>query len=331
LDLEEATWCDVNLDLLLAECLEDFPDDDNSDVAKYAAKIARSCITDRTREGHMRIVKAYISFHMKRDKGWDAKAVTAQTPYDVRAFIAQKCGAKMEGYEGKRFSTAVSTRAALSFWYRNVRPNESVTEWRLDEKTGQCHGLPTRSCLVSEFMIGLEKTKARSGETSQSARALMLKDIYRLHNYCLNPKQNQAELRWGVIRYTIYLFAWLMMLRIEEVISIEFESIDFVPGERECFDVHFRTRKSAQTGVLHTWRLFANDKDPKICPVRALIRLAQLYGKSTPTTGPLFLRIDKQGAIMSKAPVVSVPLFFWFQRSLTVHLVKQHHQPRALK
>lgn len=29
-----------------------------------------------------------------------------------------------------------------------------------------------------------------------------------------------------------YLFSWLLLLRIEEVIHIEFESIDVIPGER---------------------------------------------------------------------------------------------------
>jgi hypothetical protein len=30
-----------------------------------------------------------------------------------------------------------------------------------------------------------------------------------------------------------YLFAWLLLLRIEEVIRLEFESIDVIPGERK--------------------------------------------------------------------------------------------------
>jgi hypothetical protein len=33
--------------------------------------------------------------------------------------------------------SAVSTRAALTYWYRTIRPNESVTEWRIDSKTGE--------------------------------------------------------------------------------------------------------------------------------------------------------------------------------------------------
>ena len=49
-----------------------------------------------------RIIKAYITFHMKRDAKWDAKAVTRQTPYDVQAFITQKCGPVEAGYEGRK-------------------------------------------------------------------------------------------------------------------------------------------------------------------------------------------------------------------------------------
>jgi hypothetical protein len=69
----------------------------------------------------------------------------------VRRYITQKCGKREEGYEGKKvrgftshwvcfyqaltyskFATAVSTRAALTLWYRSLRPNESVSEWRVD-------------------------------------------------------------------------------------------------------------------------------------------------------------------------------------------------------
>jgi hypothetical protein len=105
----------------------------------------------------IRIVKAYITFHMKRNPKWDPKEVSSQTPHDIRVFITHKCGAKEDNCEGRKvsaflavagmgnaadkilhpqFSTAISTRAALTFWYRNVRPNESAAEWRHDPNTG---------------------------------------------------------------------------------------------------------------------------------------------------------------------------------------------------
>ena len=80
-----------------------------------------------------------------------------------------KCGAKEDNFEGKKvhailiikvghinltwyvkFSTAVSTRAALTLWYRSVRPNESTADWRYDPNTGIWSVLlvsPPNSCL----------------------------------------------------------------------------------------------------------------------------------------------------------------------------------------
>ncbi|KAG1775337.1 hypothetical protein EV702DRAFT_973228, partial [Suillus placidus] len=304
-----------HLDGLMTSCLEDFPDDDMSELADYTAGIAWGSITDRTRDGHARIIKAYIVFHTQRNTEWDATAVTHQTPYDIRAFITQKCGEKGKGYEGKQicisqalnqFSTAVSTCAALSYWYRHCRPNESVTEWRCDEGTGACCGLPTRARAVSEFMIGLEKMKARSGKVSQSARALLCEDMHHLNGYCMNATHLPEEQRWGVVRYAAYLFAWLMLLRIEEVVTLKFASVEVIPGEHRCqiTKIRLKTRKSAQTGVLHTWRLWANDADPQLCPVQALICLACLYGPQMPLKGPLFLQIGKFGDILHDQPVV---------------------------
>jgi hypothetical protein len=50
-------------------------------------------------------------------------------------------------------------------------------------------------------MIGLEKTKAKAGEVSQSARALSLEDMHRLYDACFDPKLTDAQKRWGAIRY----------------------------------------------------------------------------------------------------------------------------------
>jgi hypothetical protein len=79
------------------------------------------------------------------------------------------------------------------------------------------------------------------------------------------------------------------MLRIDEVLGLEFESIDMLPPVCECvpasnafsptekwkpgdrFDVRLKTRKQAQSGVGHSWTLHANDEMAKICPVCALI------------------------------------------------------------
>ncbi|KAJ7164608.1 hypothetical protein C8R43DRAFT_1166537 [Mycena crocata] len=299
--LEEEDSLAHQVDALIKEALEDFPEEDDLDeAAKYAAEIARAVITDKTRYGHLRIVKVYIAFHMRKDPDWDANKVSASTPGHITQFIIHKCGDKARGGEGKKYATAVSTRAALTFWYRSIRPNESVSEWRMDSKTGECFGLPTRSWQVGEFMTGLEKTKAKAGEVSTSARALSLSDMHNLYNHCFRPNATPAEMRRGI---TAYPFAWLLLLRFEEVIRLQFESINIIPGARERFEVQLSTRKSAQTGVGHAWTLYANDEDPKICLMRALIRLSVVYGEAVDLTGPLFLKVNKNGAILQD-PIV---------------------------
>jgi hypothetical protein len=156
LDLLEDADNEAMLDILIGNCMEDYPDDDQSEMAQYAARIARASITDQTRDKHVRcvvlcmpayskqrpegvcrIIKAFLTFHLKRTPGWDPKVVTRQTPYDIRLFITHKCGPKSDGYEGRKYSTAISTRAALTLWFRTLRPQERVDEWVIDEATGQ--------------------------------------------------------------------------------------------------------------------------------------------------------------------------------------------------
>ena len=55
-----------HLDVLVNECMADFPDDDKSAVAEYAAKIARANISEQTRGGHIRCVQIHFNEYI----GW---------------------------------------------------------------------------------------------------------------------------------------------------------------------------------------------------------------------------------------------------------------------
>ncbi|KAJ6568028.1 hypothetical protein DFH09DRAFT_845682, partial [Mycena vulgaris] len=293
LDLEDADSLLEHVQDLVAQSMDDFPEDEiDDDAARYAAKMTKASITDGTRTGHLRIIRHYITLHLRRNGRWDPKRVDEQTPRDIATFITQKCGPVEEGFEGRKYSTAVSSRAALTMWYRSIRPNESLTEWRFDSVTNTWRGLPTRSRHVSQFMVGLEKTKAKSGEVSSSARALALEDIHRLYDHCMNPDLSIPQRRLGIVRYVAYLLAWLMLLRIDEVIKLRFENVDKIPKERAFINISLNTRKQNQTGVLHSWRLHANDEDPKVCPMRGFILLASIYGPHIHKTGPLFLHVS---------------------------------------
>ena len=62
--------------------------------------------------------------------------------------------------------------------------------------------LPTCAHVVSEFMIGLEKMKAKSGEVSQSAHTLMVEDVYRLYHHCVGQDvSSKAEKCQGIVCY----------------------------------------------------------------------------------------------------------------------------------
>lgn len=50
-------------------------------------------------------------------------------------------------------------------------------------------------------MVGLEKTKAKAGEVSQSARALTQEDFHRMYDLCLNSNQTPAQQKQGAVRY----------------------------------------------------------------------------------------------------------------------------------
>jgi len=70
-------------------------------------------------------------------------------------------------------------------------------------------GLPTHARVVSEFMIGLEKMKARSGEVSQSACALMLEDVYYLYHHCVGQDiPSKAEKRQGIVCYVSIILCY---------------------------------------------------------------------------------------------------------------------------
>ncbi|KAK7029315.1 hypothetical protein R3P38DRAFT_3314741 [Favolaschia claudopus] len=183
--LEDADSLLLHVQDLVTQHLDEFPEDQLDDEpARYAAKMTKASVTDGTRDGHLRIIKHYITFHLRRNKKWDATRVDDKTPHDIAAFITQKCGPVEEGFEGRKYSTAVSTRAALTMWYKNLRPNESLTEWRLDSVTNTW--------------------RAKSGEVSSSARALALEDIHRLYKHCLDSNLTVAQRRAGIIRYVSF-------------------------------------------------------------------------------------------------------------------------------
>ncbi|KAF9488517.1 hypothetical protein BDN71DRAFT_1436092 [Pleurotus eryngii] len=153
---------------------------------------------------------------------------------------------------------------------------------------------------------------AKCGDKTKGFEVYDSKKVYQNGDMTLSRSNDAsvAQLQWGTVHYTAYLFAWLLMLRIEEVTHLKFESTDVIPGECEHFEIRLDTRKTTQTGLSHGWRLWANDKNTKICPFHALIQLANLYGSSETIwqSGSLFLQIDHNSSAVKQSSPVNSPL-----------------------
>ncbi|KAK7034117.1 hypothetical protein R3P38DRAFT_2772226 [Favolaschia claudopus] len=74
LDLEDADSLLEHVQDLISQNLDDFPEDQIDDeAARFASRMSKASITEGTRNGHVRIIKHFICFHLRRNKLWDAK------------------------------------------------------------------------------------------------------------------------------------------------------------------------------------------------------------------------------------------------------------------
>ncbi|TCD59839.1 hypothetical protein EIP91_011335 [Steccherinum ochraceum] len=309
-DLEESDSYVDNIDMLMdLLSLKQFKTNESSHIGQVVSEVVHAHIKDKTRDRHSRIAKSFIDYHLQKNPKWDPRRVTEQSPQDVCEFIMQKCGDPKDGpgFQGLGMSTAVAARAALTLWFTCLQgDSERTDEWRQDTTDPNIwHGLPTRSRYVSRFMVGLGKKHAKAGKMSQSVRATLVEDIFRFHDHCLNPNQTMTERRRGIVRYCAYLLAFLMMLRVNEVLSLTFEGVENLPGERDKVYITLGARKT--TTHAHTYTLFAKDDEPRLCPKRMLILLGMVYGKTIRPTGLLFRKINNSGHA-TKAPLTTAVL-----------------------
>ncbi|KIJ42526.1 hypothetical protein M422DRAFT_254302 [Sphaerobolus stellatus SS14] len=111
LELESEAWAAEHGDLLVEQALTNFPEeklltDREKQLTDAAELITHNSIKEKTQIGHLRIIGAFIKFMLEQDPKWTTK-----------------------GGQGKKFPTAVSIRAALTYFYKSLRPDESVSEW----------------------------------------------------------------------------------------------------------------------------------------------------------------------------------------------------------
>ena len=241
LDLLEDVDNEATLDILIGDCMEDYPDNDQLEMAQYAAKIARASITDQTRDKHVRcvslartlslqildnaqrIIKAFLTFHLKHSLD-RIQSLSPNRPY--MTFTSLSLTSVIPSLRDTRgesiplpylpvlpllcgFTSFILRKGWMSgLSMRSQASGEPLYSlvlgmlftgfsWALSSS-----GLPTRARVISEFMIDLEKMKARSGEVFQSACALMLEDIYCLYHHCVGQdKSSKAKKYQGIVCY----------------------------------------------------------------------------------------------------------------------------------
>lgn len=203
-----------------------------------------------------------------------------------------------------QFATAISTRAALTFWYRSVRPHESTAEWRFDVSTGiwwlsyaaHCNSLLTLTSTISwKLWIAHTLTaglwihdRAWEGESqSRGSVTVSTCPISRWHApavwplygswtvWCWQAARNHTICKFELFTQfhpsdsihlkTAYLMAFLMLLRIEETVNLEFESIDIIPGESEWLST---LAMPCSVDMPCRTLLWCQAENQKVCPDR---------------------------------------------------------------
>lgn len=369
--LEETDSLVANIDDMVADALTDFPDDDKSDIVAYAARLAWSYITGDTRTGHVRyviynspsfflvtyhycsIVKAYIMYHRQYKSAWDAKAVTTQTPSDIKSSLPINVGQKRKATRGKRCSFCLLFQpCSLSPFYSSpqlfqlvlLRPlvlkhqtpwedhplpcynSSHVQLWashlltsgvgvhdgpREDHGKGwwsicicPCSKTPGHaSALLSlcyqpgGFIRGESSRNCLICECSFLGTSIWFSPFLSVH-ICLCSSWFFALMRpcpWCLRASTLFLVKVCDLL----ILSIS-SSSPLCRRVLRCHAGHTQIHPDSDT---HWWRLHANDNNPMLCPIWMLILLAECYPTTISYSGPLFLKVGKQGTVLETEPM----------------------------
>ncbi|KAK7022067.1 hypothetical protein VNI00_017049 [Paramarasmius palmivorus] len=168
------------------------------------------------------------------------------------------------------FSTAMQMRAAITFRYDQGR-EEGQQIW--DPEMGK--GNPSLSRVLSKYMTGLRKRKFKeNGDPKMASRALdyrVLEAIYkrnveswglhlsdiRHHSFWRHQRtRSRRGLDWAgpvkrLMVFAVVLLAFTLLLRIDEVLCLEVEDLEFILGRSYELDIHHKKRKQNPFGGIH--------------------------------------------------------------------------------
>ncbi|RUS27056.1 hypothetical protein BC938DRAFT_483767, partial [Jimgerdemannia flammicorona] len=264
------------------------------DYGHYAAMEQENDITIGTQKVYNSTWNGYYRFQCQRykhfyNKEFDPTIVTEMTPKDICAYVYKQCEPRDTtdehgnpiGCLGHSISTALAIQSAITRYYNINGRRKAIFEY--DETQQKWVGNPTQSEDVRRYIRSLRRRKARRGEAAESVRALTPNDMNDLYTYC------QQEGVIGARQYCAYLFAYLCLLRGDEVLNIQWTHIEF---RKRYITLTLNFRKTAQGGGIKPFILWRNNYNKYLCPVRAYMRWLYYRGE---TDGYFFVvRNDNQ-------------------------------------
>jgi len=162
----------------------------------------------------------------------------------------------------------------------------------LNKGNGEWEGNPSVSTEVARYMVALRKRKHAAGDRyTMTSRALTSDVIRKIFTYNqadgrsivqLFVPHGKAKDTWGSPRHRLLVHAVLTMafvclLRIDEVLNLRFEAIQFHSPEQ--IEIELFSRKTHPFGGTKPFPLWMfNAQDEALCPIRALAHWVQACG-----------------------------------------------------
>ncbi|PPR02923.1 hypothetical protein CVT26_009778 [Gymnopilus dilepis] len=227
-----------------------------------------------------------------------------EAPAFIIAWIMQLCDVRNPDGSFKRsdeytrtFSHAMKMRSSATYGFSRI-PQVGNTPWA--QANEQWVGNPSISYQVTRYMVSLKRRKFRDGGLhTMSSRAITSSDIRKLYDFNNSEGRDiilpysgstpRSEKEWGgprarLLVHAVVTLAFVCLLRVDEVLKLQFEDITQHPGDRLQIILPFR--KNSQFGGIKPFDLWPfPPENQALCPVRAL---ARWVAASNLTSGHLF-------------------------------------------
>lgn len=212
-----------------------------------------------------------------------------------------------------QYSTAMKIRACITGYYDGTS-DCVISGYSFDREHDQWVGNPSRARVVMQYMRSLKKRKARTGERTKRMCAVTVEIMQALYR-----RRMRKDTAVCIRQYCIYLFAFLALLRSDEVLNLQVNNIQF--SER-YITLTLDHRKDAQGGEVAPFVLHRNDDEQHLCPVRAFMDWLFVRGEEP---GPIFIA-DKRESLVAGSTFSYGAFAYRFHEELQAIGIRNWHQ-----